>query len=185
LRVGLLPQGSGCTGPPSGLGPKAAPAEPGPPPAWAPKQPQLSLVLLQPGPQSSPKCARPPSGLGPKAAPTEPGPPPAWAPFGLDPEEASTVPGPLQTGPRGPDCAGPPSGTGPALSPAPCGQLCYLPALFFSLSYLLFPCSLRKCIQIPGMECADTAAFFLHQLSGRLSMFYRTACLWKCSEYVA
>ena len=95
------------------------------------------------------------------------------------------MPGPLQTGPRGPDCAGPPSGTGPALSPAPCGQLCYLPALFFSLSYLLFPCSLHQCIQIPGMECADTAAFFLHQLSGRLSMFYRTACLWKCSEYVA
>ena len=100
--------------PPSSSGPpSAAPTAPGPPPSWAPTQPQLSLVLLHPGPRGS-TCA--------------------WAPFLLGPHEASTVPGPLQPGPRGHHCAGPPSGTGPAPSPAPCGQLCSLPAWFlFSL----------------------------------------------------
>ena len=100
--------------PPSSSGPpSAAPTAPGPPPSWAPTQPQLSLVLLHPGPRGS-TCA--------------------WAPFLLGPHQASTVPGPLQPGPRGHHCAGPPSGTGPAPSPAPCGQLCSLPAWFlFSL----------------------------------------------------
>ena len=108
------PQSSpNCAWSSSILGPKAAPTVPGPPPSWAPTQPQLSLVLLHPGPRGS-TCA--------------------WAPFLLGPHEASTVPGPLQPGPRGHHCAGPPSGTGPAPSPAPCGQLCSLPAWFlFSL----------------------------------------------------
>ena len=96
------------------LGPNTAPTEPASPPSWAPPvQPQLHLVLLHPGSRGS-TCA--------------------WASFLLGPHEASTVPGPLQPGPRGHHCAGPPSGTGPAPSPAPCGQLCSLPAWFlFSL----------------------------------------------------
>ena len=84
MRVGLLPQGSGCAGPPSGLGPKAAPAEPGPPPAWAPKQPQLSLVLLQPGPPpawaSTPWLCLGPLQTGPKGGLNCARPPPDWAP---------------------------------------------------------------------------------------------------------
>ena len=70
---GVQPQGSGCAGPPTSPGPKAAPAVPGPPPSCAPS-PWLCLGPLWTEPRVGPNCARSSSSLGPKAAPSEPGP---------------------------------------------------------------------------------------------------------------
>ena len=107
---GVQPQGSGCAKPPTCPGPKAAPTVPGPPPSWAPKQPQLCLVLLHPGTTGSPNCARSSSILGPKAQ-AVPGLPFVWAQ--TRPQLCLLQPGPQIC----PICARPHSSPSPKAAP--------------------------------------------------------------------
>ena len=96
------------------LGPKAAPTVPGSPPSWAPKQPQLCLVLLHPGHQE-PGCAGAPFGLGQEQASTVPGPNPAQAP-----KQPQLCQAPLHPGPQSsPNCARSSSILGPKVQDVP------------------------------------------------------------------